>query len=617
MGILTTNTVGRVTTQIVRISLPPEGFRLECGQCLPELQIAYETYGTLSDLRDNAVFICHALSGDAHVAGWHDAVGTGMPGWWEEMVGPGKGIDTLHYFVVCANILGGCKGTTGPGSIHPATGKPYGSSFPPITVGDIVQAHSLLVKHLGITGLAGVVGGSFGGMQALEWAIREPEVVSHCVCIASASRLSTQALAFDIVGRQAIMADAGWQNGDYYGNGHGPEAGLSLARKIGHITYLSPEMMGRKFGRDRHEVPDGGQSGTPSPFHSNFEVERYLNYQGRKFVGRFDANSYLHITRAMDQYDLGERAASLESALVPVRGKVMIVALSSDWLFPPEQSIELASALLRGNKRVSYCNLHAPHGHDAFLVDVEHLAAAIRAFLPWVEQPDELARREDPAGMRDAGRKTEFDSMERWIPSGSKVLDLGCGSGALLSRLRASRRVHGVGVEIDIQQVIGVLDEGHDVFQADVDGGLAMIPDGSYEVAILSETLQEMRNPRLVLREMMRVAHQGIVSFPNFGKWSRRLQLWFTGRMPKGGALPFEWYDTPNIHLFTFLDFLDLCRVENIDVLDVVCMPASWVDRALIGMGLRNAGAERVIARISRTSDGAPAPSGDRAGGVV
>ena len=244
--------VGLTATKTVRIDLPSGGLRLESGETLPELTVAYETYGELSSQRDNVIFICHALSGDAHVAGYQDE-SEASRGWWDEMVGPGKGIDTLHYFVVCANILGGCKGTTGPSSINPRTGKPYGSAFPSITVGDIVDVHTLLLKQIGIERLAGVVGGSLGGMQVLEWAIRYPEMIDRCICVASATSLSAQALAFDIIGRKAIMYDPNWQSGDYYGTGRTPASGLSLARKIGHITYLSPEMMETKFGRDKSE----------------------------------------------------------------------------------------------------------------------------------------------------------------------------------------------------------------------------------------------------------------------------------------------------------------------------------------------------------------------------
>lgn len=615
-----TSSAGIVRTQTVKISLPPEGFRLECGEFLPELTVAYETHGTLLPDRSNAVFICHALSGDSHVAGTLDAP-DGPVGWWDEMVGPGKGINTRLYYVICANILGGCKGTTGPSSIDPRTGKPYGSAFPRISVSDVVNVHRLLLRELGVDRLAALVGGSFGGMQVLDWVIRYPETVERCVCIASAARLSAQALAFDIVGRTAILSDPNWVRGDYYGTDRLPADGLSLARKIGHITYLSTRMMTEKFGRERREGPRERAIAADLPsarFRSSFEVENYLEHQGEKFVSRFDANSYLHITSAMDECDFAERYGSLEKAFESVRSKMLIVALSSDWLFPPEQSIELAHALLHAGKDVSYCILHAPHGHDAFLVDIQYLAEVLRAFFPWVKSLDAEAKPPPPqvdGGLADAAadhtpaHRAEFQIVTEMIRPGSKVLDLGCGRGDLLTLLREKRGVSGIGVDIDIQHVIDVVDAGHNVFQGDIDGGLAMIPDGAYDYAILSETLQVVHKPRFVLREMLRVAREGVVTFPNFGKWMHRVHLGLRGRMPIGRSLPFEWYDTPNIHLFTLRDFAEVCRKDGICINEIVCIPGGLIGRILVALGLYNLGADRVIAKIERCKDPAAAAS--------
>jgi len=617
--------VGVVQTQYARIDLPPEGFRLEHGGVLPELIIAYETYGQLNHDCDNAIFICPTLTSDAHAAGYHEAGNEKTRGWWDDMIGPGKGIDTRHYFVICPNILGGCKGTTGPSSINPKTGKPYGSVFPRITIGDMVAAHRLLLEHLGIPRLAAVIGGSLGGMQALEFTIRYPDLVSRCVCIAAASSLSAQALAFDIVGRNAIMADPNWKGGDYY-EGQPPVAGLAQARKIGHITYLSPEMMAIKFGRLRRKTPAASDS--PSArFRSTFEVESYLEHQSEIFIQRFDANSYLHITMAMDEYDLEEKYGGLVKAFEPVRAKILIVALSADWLFPPEQSMELANALLTAGKQVSYCLLHAPHGHDAFLVDIEHLAEVIRAFLPWVQgedsdlvpqktgQPPQASVTASAVVRRDhicrdtnapaveKKYQTEYDIILEMIQPGSKVLDLGCGNGELLTLLAERRNVLGMGVDIDIQNVITVIDRGHDIFQEDIDAGLAMIPDNTYDYALLSETLQVVRKPRFVLQEMLRVAKKGIVSFPNFGMWRHRLQLLCSGRMPKNQALPFEWCDTPNIHLFTLRDFVDLCRRDGLEILKIACLPADPFGRLLVRLGFCNLGADRVLVKIAKRSN--------------
>jgi homoserine O-acetyltransferase len=605
------NSVGLVATKTINIDLPAGGFKLESGKSLPAVTVAYETYGTLSPARDNVIFICHALSGDAHVAGYHDDTEASR-GWWDEMVGPDKGIDTLHYHVVCANILGGCKGTTGPCETNPRTGKPYGSEFPDITVGDIVELHRLLVKQLGIERLAGVIGGSFGGMQALEWTLRYPDMIDRCICIASAKSVSTQTLAFDVIGRKAITSDPDWRGGDYYGTGRSPGSGLALARKLGHITYLSPEMMERKFGREKGNKSESDTKAAPGArFGLDFEVESYLEHQARKFVERFDANSYLHITRAMDEYDLAERFGSLDKAFAPIKAKMLVVALSSDWLFPPEQSVEIANALLRAGKGVSYCELHAPHGHDAFLVDIKYLAEVVRAFLPWVKMGDVEAAvravldsdRAEEVMLRENTRP-DFDIITSMIRPGSRVLDLGCGEGELLTLLAGRLKVAGLGVDIDINNVISVIDKGHDIFQDDIDGGLAMVPDSSYDYAVLGETLQVVRKPRFVLQEMLRVAREGIVSFPNFGSWKCRLSLMFTGRMPKGGALPFEWYDTPNIHLFTFKDFVEICRQEGIKILDMTPIAGGGLSKLLVSLGLCNLGADRVLVRISRNSEG-------------
>ncbi len=603
--------VGPVPPRSARLTLPPEGFTLAHGGVLPEIDVAYETYGTLSPARDNVVFICHALTGDAHVAGTRPDEPHAV-GWWDEMIGPGKGIDTRYYHVICANILGGCKGTTGPASVNPASGKPYGSAFPLLTVADIVDVHRLLLLQLGITRVASVVGGSFGGMQALDWAIRYPEMVARCICIASSPSLSAQALAFDAVGRDVITADPDWRGGDYYGEGRGPVRGLSQARKIGHITYLSQGMMEEKFGRDRQ--PDDAVAAPRPPrndFQTDFQVEGYLDYQGEKFIQRFDANSYLHITRAMDEFDLAEQYGSLDAAFARVQAKILTVALSSDWLFPVRQARGIAAALLRTRRDVSYCVLEAAHGHDAFLVDIKHLSGVIRAFLPWIAAIDTPAgapaqlRKPPRRGERRPSKRVCADEVERatllrMVAPGSRVVDLGCGNGDILNLLAEQRAVSAVGVDAAIEQVINVIDRGYDIVQEDIDGGLAMIPDGAYDYALLGETLQVLQRPREVLREMLRVAREGIVTFPNFGKISHRLRLWLNGRMPVGGALPYAWYNTPNIHLCTLRDFVALCREENIRILDISCVPRGWLSRLLVRLHWCNLGADRVLVKIAR-----------------
>jgi homoserine O-acetyltransferase len=501
------------------------------------------------------------------------------------MIGPGKGLDTNRFHVICANILGGCKGTTGPSSINPATGFPYGAEFPAITIGDIVHAQYLLLRHLGIAKLHAVIGGSFGGMLVLEWSIRYPDVPDHCVCIASAASLSAQALAFDIVGREVITSDPGWAGGNYYGTGKLPKDGLAAARMIGHITYLSPEIMAAKFGRKKKELAPEER------FSTRFEVESYLQHQGEKFVERFDSNSYLHITHAMDSYDLAEKYGDLKSAFQHVKARFLVVALSSDWLFPPEQSLDIASTLVHIGKPVSYCLLKAPYGHDAFLVDIENMSQIICTFLGGCANPK-------PASV--SVKREDYDLIANLIEPGSRVLDLGCGDGDLLSLLAANRTTRGMGVDIDLHHLIAAMGKKLDVFQGDIDENLSMIPDQSYDYVVLSQTLQVVRRPREVLHEMLRVAREGIVSFPNFANWHNRLMLGLTGRMPKTEELPFEWYNTPNIHLATWRDFLSLCRADNIRVKQIIPLTERPLSRLLVKAGFRNLGAERILVNIAR-----------------
>ncbi|HML16536.1 MAG TPA: homoserine O-acetyltransferase [Bryobacteraceae bacterium] len=331
---------------------------LDSGASLAPVEVAYETYGVLNAEKSNAILVAHAFSGDAHAAG--------EGGWWANMIGPGKGFDTDRYFVICSNILGGCKGTTGPGSINPETGCPWAMTFPVVTVGDIVRLQKMLIDHLGIERLLAVAGGSMGGMQALEWAVAYPDHVAAAIPIATTARHSAQQIAFNEVGRQAIMADPDWNNGNYYSS-RPPARGLAVARMVGHITYMSDESMRQKFGR-RLRSPD------------QFEVESYLQYRGSQFVDRFDANSYIYITRAMDSFDLTERG-TLASLFERVRTRFLVLSFTSDWLYPSYQSQEIVSALRSRNCDVAYCNLTSNYGHDAFLVEVNEQAELVRGFL--------------------------------------------------------------------------------------------------------------------------------------------------------------------------------------------------------------------------------------------
>ncbi|MBI3472903.1 MAG: homoserine O-acetyltransferase [Candidatus Solibacter usitatus] len=364
-----------VETQAVRF----DSISLDCGATLTPVDVAYETYGTLNEARSNAILALHAFSGDAHAAGISHE--TGKPGWWDNMIGPGKAFDTDRYFVVCSNVLGGCRGTTGPASINPATGKWYAMSFPVITIGDMVRLQKMLMDHLGIPRWLGVTGGSMGGMQALEWAVAYPDSVVAALPIAATARHSAQQIAFNEVGRQAIVADPDWNEGNYY-DGKPPARGLAVARMVGHITYMSDDSMREKFGRRLRNKDTLGFD-----FSVDFEVESYLRYRGSEFVNRFDANSYLYITKAMDYFDItqgrgdGSPQVSLGAVLERAKARFLVISFTSDWLYPSYQSQEIVRALRGRVKDVAYCELPSNYGHDAFLVDVAEQTDLIRGFL--------------------------------------------------------------------------------------------------------------------------------------------------------------------------------------------------------------------------------------------
>jgi homoserine O-acetyltransferase len=350
-----------------------DSLSLDNGATLAPVDVAYETYGQLNAGRTNAILVLHAFSGDAHAAGISPE--TGKPGWWDNMIGPGKGFDTNKYFVICTNVLGGCRGTTGPSSSNPETGCPYGLTFPVITVADMVRLQKMLIDWLGIPRLLCVSGGSMGGMQALEWAVSYPDQVVSAIPIASTTRHSAQQIAFNEVGRQAIMADPDWHDGNYYGR-RPPARGLAVARMVGHITYMSDDSMREKFGRrlrDKEAFSFG--------FDVDFEVESYLRYRGNQFVSRFDANSYLYITKAMDYFDLTNGSRSLAAALQPALARFLVISFSSDWLYPSYQSQEMVRALRARNCDVAYIELQSNYGHDSFLVDVAEQAELVRGFL--------------------------------------------------------------------------------------------------------------------------------------------------------------------------------------------------------------------------------------------
>jgi homoserine O-acetyltransferase/O-succinyltransferase len=390
---ISAGSVGIVETRFLDL---PNPVRLDCGRDLYPIRIAYETYGTLSPARDNVILVCHALSGDAHAAGIartppiestrdgfaaedRDRTSNKGLGWWDGMIGPGKAFDTDRYCVVSTNLLGGCRGTTGPSSVNPATGRPYGSDFPVITVADMVRTERAFLNEIGIERLAAVAGGSLGGMQAFEWAILYPDRVDAIVAIASTPALKTQGVAWNAIARNAIMADPAWQGGHYYGTARRPDAGMGLARMVGHITYLSAKSLGDKFGR-RLQFADDIRYTLTDP---EFEVENYLRYQADSFVKRFDANTYLYTSRALTYFDLARQYGSgrLTDGLRPVLARTLLIAFSSDWLYPPACSEELADALRTLGKDVELYVIDAPYGHDCFLLEEARQTPMIQNFL--------------------------------------------------------------------------------------------------------------------------------------------------------------------------------------------------------------------------------------------
>ena len=564
------DSIGIVETRYFTFAEPPGEMPLDCGRRLGPITLVYETYGTLNADKSNAVLIVHALSGDAHAAGYH-APDDPQPGWWDSMIGPGKGFDTDKYFVICSNVIGGCQGSSGPASLDPATGKPYGLSFPIITIADMVRAQRHLVEHLGIDKLLCVAGGSMGGMQALEWAAAHPDRLRSAIVIASTAQNSAQSMAFDAVGRHAIQADPAFEAGDYYGR-NTPARGLSIARMLGHITYLSDESMRAKFGRTLRDAKEYSYD-----FGSEFSVETYLDYKGSRFVDRFDANSYLYITKAINYFDLPTQYGTLDEAMARVQSKLLVLSYSSDWLFPPYQSEDIVYALTRQRKDVTYCNIESQYGHDAFLLEVDVMKGLISGFLayampgrtccsPGAPCPSPAScsskrgapRPQAPNSIYD-GRRVDHDTIVQLIDDGARVLDIGCGDGELLCKLIAEKSVRGMGLELDQENLVACVERGISVVHADVDKGLSALPDQSFDYVILSMTLQVIQRPEFAISEMLRVGRRCVVSFPNFGHWKVRCKLLALGRAPVTRSLPFAWHTSPNRHVLSIKDFRRFC----------------------------------------------------------
>ncbi len=588
-----TEGVGVVEPKKLRLDLPEGGLKLAYGGVLKEIEVQYEECG--APIReDNVVYICHALTGDAHVAGVKP--GEEKPsGWWEGMVGPGRAIDTNRYHVICANVLGGCSGTTGPMSINPDTGKPYGSSFPQYNFDDAVDVFRMLLRQKGVKHLAALIGGSYGGLQVVNWMTRYPGDMDKVCLIATSANLNTQAIAFSVMSRNSITDDPKWNGGDYYlvGDGKGPKAGLAAARQLAHITYLSRELLQAKFQRGLQqnfvEAPAAERAERDRLFKTYFQIESYLDYQAMKFVRRFDANSYLHITRSMDLSDPCDRYGSLDAAFARVTAKTLVCSYENDILFPAWQSKEIVASLTKAGRSVSYCHLESGTGHDSFLTDIEHLSKIVGGFLS--VRPVRVMKWQERL----------YSKVVKMVKRGARVIDIGCGDGTLLDVLRKTRDVKGDGVEIDVERYEEAIADGHDIFWQDVDEeGLSLVPDRHYDIAIVSDTLQEVRNPRGLLREALRIADEAIVTFPNFAAYRIRLTLAFTGRLPVSKQLPFQWYDTPNIHCITLKDFKSLCDKENIEILEVKAESRHPIGKLLMALGLKNLGASKIVARIAK-----------------
>ncbi len=527
-----------------------EPVRVASGELLPSVTIAYDTWGTLNEACDNVILVEHALTGNSHAA---DAYRNGefREGWWNRLVGPGLAIDTTRFFVICSNVLGGCSGTTGPGSINPETGERYGMSFPVVTVKDMVAVQKQMLDQMGIRKLRAVIGGSLGGMQALVWAKVHPDMVERCIAVATTWRTSAQSIAFNEVGRRAILNDPLFKDG-LYDKANPPKNGLAIARMIGHITYLCEDSMNRKFGRDlvgeRLDFTMGKE----------FQVESYLEHQGYKFTDRFDASSYLYVTRATDYFSLCHSTEAITRRFAGSPVKFMLLSFDSDWLFPTSQMRELLDALTAAGVDVTFAELSYPFGHDSFLLEGDIQSRYIRPFVEngATDAPDV---ENGPRGRHHKPIESRPDLMAitELVRDGSRVLDLGCGDGMLLDWLRANRGCSVYGVDFDENEMFATVSRSIPVLKHDLDQGLGMFGDDSFDVVVLSLALMQLKNPKRLFREMLRVGKKVIVTFPNFGYWRTRGYLLFKGRMPVGTSLPYTWYETPNIHHTTVRDFRD------------------------------------------------------------
>jgi len=531
---------------------------LELGGELRGVRCAFETWGRLDDQASNAILVCHAISGDSHAAKHDD---DDAPGWWDALIGPGKPIDTDRFFVVCPNVLGGCRGTTGPGDINPETLRPYGADFPSITIGDMVAVQKRLADHLGVRRWRAVVGGSLGGHQILTWITRYPDSAQTCIAIATSARLTSQALGFDVIGRNAIQSDPDFAGGQYYDQPRRPDTGLAIARMLGHITYLSSEAMDAKFDPDRHDPRQ-----IASDFEQRFSVGSYLAHQGQKFVTRFDANSYITLSMAMDLFDLGDTRLKLMERFDDAACDFLVVSFSSDWLFTPAQSRDIVNALTALDKPVTYAEITSDAGHDAFLIqsDIQQYGPLIRAKLG-------IRAKSGPIDDSEVSLSASDRAILDLIPGGASVLDLGCGRGELLSVLAARGCHRVIGVEVAQANILAAAARGLNVIDYDLNKGLPAFIDDQFDVVVLNETLQAVENVESLFDEMLRVGRKAIVSFPNFAFRSLRDHYVKEGRSPKSpGQFDHEWFNTPNRRFPSIIDVLDFCDDRGVIVDDAI-----------------------------------------------
>jgi len=563
-----------------------ERFQLSNGAHLDELHLKYECYGQLNLAKDNAIYICHALTGDHHVAGVYSKDDS-KPGWWNHVVGPGKPIDTDHFFVISSNCLGGCRGSTGPSSPLPGKEKEiYGSDFPDLSIGDMIRAQRRLIDYLEIENLYAVVGGSMGGMQALQWIVEYPGFAKNAIIIAATAQHSVQTIAFNEAGRRSIRGDLAWEKGNYYPH-KGPAEGLSVARMMAHITYLSDIGMEEKFGGDRRlDKSDDFE----------FSVQGYLDHQGSKFIERFDANSYLKLTEALDRFDLvGE--SGLTHAVRDVDTRTLVIAFSSDWLYTPNQNKEIVNALLRAGKDASYLEIDHSHGHDSFLIDSGPFLQTLGCFL----QPTNTQfTGQDFAtdGLRklknryEVKKEADFRAIDSWVKPRERVLDLGCGNGFLLEHLQETKNVHGLGVDWELEKSISCVSRNVPIFQEEILAALTKLEDDFYDWVIFSRMIESLPHPGEILQQSLRVGKKVAVSFVNHGYWRNRLNFFLRGNRVCNEVYPHRWESSHLSNHFSINEFESFCRRLHQNGTKVklgrkVLLRGDWINECAIMPNLR------------------------------